>query len=129
MNIRLPTVRNLSASPSSIDRAENRSYEWANDIPSSTTGGCMRMKCLWAAALMLCAVPALAQTRTVTGTITDAQSGQPIEGVRVLIRGTTNGATTAANGKFTLRTAPEGAVTITVRRIGYQPATVSVAAG
>ena len=39
----------------------------------------MRMGCaVMALALLLGAVPAAAQTRTITGTVTDAETGQPL---------------------------------------------------
>ena len=90
----------------------------------------MRMSCAFAAiALLLCVSPAASQTRTVTGTVTDAQTGEPVEAARVTVRGTTLGANTGANGSFTIGNVPAGAVTLNIRRIGYQPVLVSVAAG
>ena len=90
----------------------------------------MRKSCaLTAIVLLLCVFPAAAQTRTVTGTVTDAQTGEPVEAARVTVRGTQIGANTAANGTFTLGNVPAGAVTLNIRRIGYQPVLVSVAEG
>ncbi len=91
----------------------------------------MRMRCVLAVVgLMLCsAFPASAQTRTVTGTVTDAQTGQPLEGARVTVRGTTLSALTGATGQFTLGSVPANDVTLTVRRIGSNPADVRVAVG
>jgi len=73
--------------------------------------------------------PASAQTRTVTGTVTDAQTGQPLEGARVSVRGTGLSALTGANGRFTLGSVPAGDVTLTVRRIGSNPADLRLASG
>ncbi|HEY8166025.1 MAG TPA: carboxypeptidase-like regulatory domain-containing protein, partial [Gemmatimonadaceae bacterium] len=64
-----------------------------------------------------------------TGTVTDAQTGQPIDQARVTVRGTTLAVATGAGGTFTLGSVPEGTVTLAVRRIGYQPVLVSVPAG
>ena len=90
----------------------------------------MRKSCALAAiALLLCAFPAASQTRTVTGTVTDAQTGEPVEAARITVRGTTLGANTSANGTFTIGNVPAGTVTLNIRRIGYQPVLVSVAAG
>ena len=72
-------------------------------------------------ALLRSSAPAMAQTRTVTGTVTDAQSGEPLDGARVAVRGTTLAVTTGSSGTFTIVNVPAGAVTISVRRIGYRP--------
>ncbi len=90
----------------------------------------MRMRCALAAfALLLWSAPAAAQTRTVTGTVTDAQTGDPVEAARVTVRGTTLGGNTNATGTFTIANIPQGQVTLAVRRIGYQPVLVTLAAG
>ena len=87
----------------------------------------MRVNVLAAATLLLWSAPALAQ-RTVTGTVIDAVSAVPLEGVSISIRGTTASTNTVAGGRFTLNSAPNGPITLTIRRIGYQPTTVTVAA-
>jgi len=89
----------------------------------------MRMSRLVAAMLLLWSAPVAAQSRTVAGTVTDAQSGEPLEGARVLVRGTALGAVTGAGGRFTIRSAPDGAIVLNIRRIGYQPASVNLAPG
>src|SRR5712672_485741 len=79
----------------------------------------MRMSCaLMALSLVLSAVPAAAQTRTITGTVIDGATGQPLEGARVAVRGTALSATTGADGKFTLGNVPQGNVIVAIRRIG-----------
>src|SRR5947209_13976676 len=90
----------------------------------------MRLSCaLIAGALLLGPIPAAAQTRTVTGTVVDASTGQPLEGARVSVRGTALTTTTGASGEFTLGSVPQSGITITIRRIGSNPADVVVAAG
>ena len=49
------------------------------------------------------------QTRTVTGRVVDAQ-GEPLPGVAVVVRGTSNGTLTSAEGNYSLSNVPEGAV-------------------
>ena len=64
-----------------------------------------------------------AQIRTVTGTVTDADH-EPMVGVSVLVKGSTNGTMTDVDGKFTLNVSPKS--TITVSYIGYVTQNVAV---
>jgi TonB-linked SusC/RagA family outer membrane protein len=68
---------------------------------------------------------AIAQRR-VTGRITDQVSGQPVPGASILIQGTPRGTVAADDGSYSLQV-PEGAVTVIVRRIGYQRREVPLA--
>ncbi|WP_421945534.1 SusC/RagA family TonB-linked outer membrane protein [Pedobacter sp.] len=52
--------------------------------------------------LMFVAVTAMAQDRTITGTVTSADDKLPIPGVSVRIKGANTGTSTDATGKFTL---------------------------
>jgi len=65
---------------------------------------------------------AVAQTGKLTGVATDAQSGQPIDGVQILLQGTGIGALTAENGRFFILNVPVGIYTVVARRIGFQTA-------
>jgi TonB-dependent starch-binding outer membrane protein SusC len=71
------------------------------------------------------------QTGTIRGRVTDASAGRGVSDAQVTVTGTRIGSVTNAEGEYTLSVVPAGARTVTVRRIGYQPATqnVSVAAG
>ncbi len=75
------------------------------------------------AVLGVCAM-ALAQSRQVSGTVTDPD-GKPVAGASVIVDGTSNGTTTSSGGKFVIA-APEDA-TLTISFIGYQPRQVAVA--
>ncbi|MEO9892631.1 SusC/RagA family TonB-linked outer membrane protein [Aurantibacter sp.] len=55
--------------------------------------------------------PLLAQTKTVSGTVTDAADGSPLPGVNVLVQGTTNGTQTDFDGNYSID-AEEGNVLI-----------------
>ncbi len=80
-------------------------------------------------AVGVCAVVATAQAqRTLTGRVTDAGTNLPVPGVAVLVTGTQLGATTTDSGMFRINGVPATAVTLSARRIGYQPATMPVAA-
>ncbi len=59
----------------------------------------IKFKFIFIVLLMICVHSANSQTKTVSGTVTD-KSGAPLPGVTVLIRGTTNGASTGVDGKF-----------------------------
>jgi TonB-linked SusC/RagA family outer membrane protein len=61
---------------------------------------------------------------TVTGTVTDAETGEPIPGVSIVVRGTNQGTATDAQGKYAL-TVPEDAVLV-FSSIGYQSQEIAV---
>ena len=90
----------------------------------------VRRSALVVAAAALAAAPAaaLAQAATgvVTGRVTDAAGGAPVAGASVRVPGTTVGAQTGDDGRFTLRGVPAGAATLQVSRIGYTARTISV---
>ncbi|MCP2045687.1 SusC/RagA family TonB-linked outer membrane protein [Pontibacter sp. HSC-36F09] len=76
--------------------------------------------------LMLCLLlvsafihEAMAQVRAITGTVTDATTNQPLPGVTVLVKGTSVGTASGADGTFTVNV-PEGSNTLVFRFIGYQ---------
>jgi len=88
----------------------------------------MRVRCvLTAIAMLLLSLPASAQTRTLTGTVTDASTGQPLEGARITVRGTSLATTTGASGQFTLGGLPNGGITVSIRRIGNNPVEIVLA--
>ena len=57
------------------------------------------------------------QSKKITGTIVD-ESGIPVIGANIVVKGTTNGTVTDADGKFVLDNIPEGAIVV-VSYIGY----------
>jgi TonB-linked SusC/RagA family outer membrane protein len=59
----------------------------------------------------------MAQDVRVSGTVTDASSGEPLPGVTVLVKGTTNGTITGINGEYEL-SVPAGS-TIVFTSIGF----------
>lgn len=69
---------------------------------------------------------AWAQTRTVSGKVTDAANGQGLPGVTVLVKGTQVGTATNLDGEYSLNV-PAGAKTLAFRFVGY--ATVEKAVG
>ena len=56
--------------------------------------------------------------RTITGTITDAETTEPLIGASVVVTGTTTGMVTDLDGKFQI-TVPKDATSLTVSYTGY----------
>ncbi|MBG9376472.1 SusC/RagA family TonB-linked outer membrane protein [Panacibacter sp. DH6] len=71
-------------------------------------------------ALVLYAMPALAQEKTVTGKVTDLKDGSPVAGASVLVKGTNTGTQTKEDGSFSLNV-PASATTIVISHIGFAP--------
>lgn len=61
----------------------------------------------------------------VIGTVRNA-SGNPVSGANVMLTGTTRSAKTDSKGEFSLTGLPLGTQNVTVRRIGFAPATIPV---
>ena len=81
---------------------------------------------------LLCVpLPAWAQGGRVTGTVTNARTGDPVETAQVYIPGTRIGTLTDQNGNFTLIVVPAGEYEVRVEIIGYRTESevVSVGAG
>ncbi|MDP5100961.1 MAG: SusC/RagA family TonB-linked outer membrane protein [Nonlabens sp.] len=70
-------------------------------------------------AIWLLVLPFFALAQTITGVVTDSGTSQPLLGVSVLVKGTSNGAATDFDGKYTLRNVPSGAVLV-YSYLGYQ---------
>jgi TonB-dependent SusC/RagA subfamily outer membrane receptor len=83
-----------------------------------------------ALAVALGCAPLLLNAQTTTGTVrgrvTDRASGRGVAEVQVTVTGTRLGASTGDDGAFTIANVPTGARTLSVRRIGFQPATRTV---
>ena len=61
---------------------------------------------------------AFAQTRAISGRVTDRNTNEGLPGVTVLVKGTTNGASTNSDGAFTL-SVPESGGTLSISSVGY----------
>lgn len=90
----------------------------------------MKPRLVWfgLAWLALVGSPLAAQTRVLTGTVTDSATGGPITGATITVQGTRVGAYTKDNGSFLIANAPEGEVVLLVRFIGFKRRLVRVAA-
>lgn len=74
--------------------------------------------------LLLCSA-AWGQTRTVTGKVIE-KNGDPLIGVNVLVKGTSQGTSTDINGTFKLNLPSTANVVLIVRYIGYTTQEISV---
>src|SRR5687768_7467047 len=66
-----------------------------------------------------------AQERTVSGTVTSIEDGQPLPGVNVVIKGTATGTVTDAEGSYRL-VAPQDAAVLVFTFIGRQTQEVEI---
>lgn len=69
--------------------------------------------------LLLCIAVALGQSRTISGKITD-DVGAPVEGVSIMLKGTTTGTMTSASGNFTITAKTGDVLVITATNFATQ---------
>ncbi len=87
----------------------------------------MRMTLLRFYVLILCLVLSgnvFANSGKITGNITDADAGDPLPFVNVVIEGTSLGAATDLNGNYTILNVPPGVYNVTASLVGYQKSTI-----
>lgn len=80
---------------------------------------------LFMGVMMLFCATALAQTKEITGKISDAQTGSPLAGVTVKAKGANRSTTSQEDGTFTL-SVPENTTTIEFSYVGYADAEMPV---
>jgi TonB-linked SusC/RagA family outer membrane protein len=78
--------------------------------------------------LFLCGT-ALAQTRQITGQVTEKGSKDPIPAATVQIKGTSGGTQTDLSGNFKMNVPASGTVVLVIRSVGYKSIEVAVPAG
>ena len=66
--------------------------------------------------------------KTISGTVVDDATGQPIPGANVIVKGTKKGAVTDFDGNFTI-VVPDNATTLVVSYIGYSTKDVAIVVG
>jgi TonB-linked SusC/RagA family outer membrane protein len=74
--------------------------------------------------LLFIAGSAMAQDRTITGTVTGKDDGQPLPGVTVLVKGTKIGTQTGSDGKYAL-SVPSSATQLEFSYLGYATQTLA----
>ena len=75
-------------------------------------------------ALLAFAHPTLAQTGTVSGSVLDRQTGDPLVGAIIFLEGTQIGITCDVEGRFQLFDVPVGTYVLASSMIGYQDASI-----
>jgi len=90
----------------------------------------LAVKAVWMVSLMFCfstllASSAFAQNVTVSGTVVDSETDDPIPGANIVEVGTQNGTVTDSNGEFSLTVAGSD-VQLRVSFIGFQPQTIAL---
>ncbi|MDR1815046.1 MAG: TonB-dependent receptor, partial [Tannerella sp.] len=76
--------------------------------------------------LLINAFPLFAQQQKITGTVVEAETQEPVSGANVSIRGTTEGVSTDADGKFVLTTDRSLPLTLAISYIGYRTEEIDV---
>lgn len=76
--------------------------------------------------IMMLGVFGFAQAQTVTGTVID-ESGLPLIGVNVLLKGTSTGTVTDFDGKYQLQVGGQSNATLTFSYVGYETKDIVVA--
>lgn len=84
----------------------------------------IKQKLLLLASLILCCQLLWSQTRQVTGKVTDA-AGVPVSGVSVVVKGTTTGTVTGADGNYSLNV-PSSANTLVFSSLGFATREMSI---
>ena len=74
---------------------------------------------------MCCAISAMAQDATISGTVTGQENGEALPGVNVIVKGTTQGTVTDIEGNYSI-SVPEGAETLSFSFIGYETQEVPI---
>ncbi|TVR31586.1 MAG: TonB-dependent receptor [Balneolaceae bacterium] len=68
----------------------------------------------------------MAQTGTLTGTVTDQRTNEPIPGANILVQELERGAATDIDGNYSITNIPYGTYNLRVTFIGYRPITQQV---
>ena len=81
----------------------------------------MKKLCFIVLLQVLCLSQIMAQTSRIKGFVYELSNGEPMVGVTIGLKGTTNGANTDVNGYFNIPKLEASTYTITVSTVGYEP--------
>ena len=65
-----------------------------------------------------------AQEKTITGKVTDSQTGDPVPGANIVVKGTTNGTVSDLEGSYSLNVSSEG--TLVFSFVGYETQEIEI---
>jgi TonB-dependent starch-binding outer membrane protein SusC len=99
--------------------------ESINEIRRSLFRGCSGLRALLVLAMLVIPLSSFSQTITVKGKVTDAQTGEAMIGLNVVIKGTVRGVVTDVDGNYTVTSCPPDAVLV-FSYVGYDPVEVPV---
>lgn len=91
-------------------------------IPRKLAVACLGIGVAW----LMSAGAVVAQTGTITGTVTNSENGQPLQGAQISVVGTSLGTLSQETGRYILLNVPTGRRTLRVEYIGYAATTVQV---
>ena len=86
----------------------------------------MRYLCSLALGALLLLPPQFGEAQTVTGSVRDQATGNPVVGAQVFIEGSDLGTLTQSSGRYLLVNVPTGTQTLTVQFLGYRSESVSI---
>ena len=86
----------------------------------------MRRNTLFAFIALAMAAPSLLDAQTVTGTVRDQATGNPVNAAQVFVEGLDIGTLSQGNGQYLIINVPAGTHTLTVQSIGYRSESVEV---
>lgn len=78
------------------------------------------------ALLSLVIIPQQGYAQTIRGEVSDATTGEALIGANVIIQGTEKGTSTDIDGRYIIRNAPVGDLTLLFRYIGYESQEVGI---
>ena len=95
-------------------------------VPETESAGLTQ---LWIAVVWLLLAPdlAFAQTGSLSGTITDGETGEPLPDANILVLELSSGAATDIDGNYSIMDIPVGTYTLRVSYLGYKTTEESIA--
>ena len=95
-------------------------------IATQKRGYPVRRNTLFAFIALAMAAPSLLDAQTVTGTVRDQATGNPVNAAQVFVEGLDIGTLSQASGQYLIINVPAGTHTLTVQSIGYRSESVEV---